>query len=221
MPNPHRLDRPAQPCTLSPEAPTQARMHALRRLGNDSERVYVTFKPSDDSNAPGSTPTPEAVPAGDGGQQPAAASGPAARRSGGFPLPLEKGSGHDFWGGGGAGKAPAEEDVVQIPIEGIPDKVCFRLRGMHARAGCRHPFSNPLYGLRNWETAALCTASAPHRSSWLVKCTTRRHGVVSLRCRSLLRGSHLATCRPSGAPDLLPLNSNLHVFCKARLVTAT
>ena len=83
----------------------------------------MTFNPSDDSNAPGSTPSPEAAPASAQGQQAATASGTTPSLSAGFPLPLEKGGGQDFWGGGGAGKAPSEEDVVQIPIEGIPEKV--------------------------------------------------------------------------------------------------
>ena len=103
-----------------------ARCNSRCRVGEDRDSIHVTFRPDDDSNAPKATPAPGS-PAKAQGPQPAAASRSASDPVNGFPSPVEKGSAKDFWGGQSEAAAAAAEDVVQIPIEGIPDKV--RLQG--------------------------------------------------------------------------------------------
>ena len=93
-----------------------------RRVGDDKDSIHVTFRPDGDSNAPKATPAPGTPATAQG----AVAPGSPAYVAKGFPLPVEKGSGQDFWGGQ-TKSAPAAEDIVQIPIEGIPDKVLSRV----------------------------------------------------------------------------------------------
>jgi len=118
-----------------------ARCHFRCRVGDDDDSIHITFKPDDGSAAPGATPAPE-DPTRLQASQPAAAAGTAARAANGFPRPIEDVSGQDFWGRP-RGVTPPAEGVVQIPIEGIPDKVRSKLEltdvRMYARCTClRH-----------------------------------------------------------------------------------
>ena len=131
MPIPSASIVPSMHARCPPDADALAWRNLRRRVGDDKDSIHVTFRPDDGSNDPKATPSPGNPSKAQGGVAP----GSPADVAKGFPLPVEEGSGQDFWGGQRK-TAPAAEDAVQIPIEGIPDKVRSWCRGPITELGC-------------------------------------------------------------------------------------